>query len=112
MELAKLEFENWEFEDLEFENSEFENLELNIENVFELYASRQTTFVFDVQLYLAYLILSLGWVVRKSDFKENPKSDLDLDLGFVKIVRIKISKFCSFVPSVSLTEISHAMNFK
>ena len=24
-------------------------------------------------------------VVGKSDFKENPKSDLDLDLGFVKI---------------------------
>ena len=23
-------------------------------------------------------------VVGKSDFKENPKSDLDLDLGFVK----------------------------
>ena len=29
----------------------------------------------------------MGWwmgVVGKSDFKENPKSDLDLDLGFVK----------------------------
>ena len=25
----------------------------------------------------------LGWVVGKSDFKENSKSDLDLDLGFV-----------------------------
>ena len=24
-----------------------------------------------------------GWVVGKSDSKENPKSDLDLDLGFV-----------------------------
>ena len=24
-------------------------------------------------------------MVGKSDFKENPKSDLDLDLGFVKI---------------------------
>ena len=39
------EFEKWEFENLEFENSEFENLELKIENVSELYASRQTTFV-------------------------------------------------------------------
>ena len=25
-----------------------------------------------------------GWAVGKSDSKENPKSDLDLDLGFVK----------------------------
>ena len=25
------------------------------------------------------------WVVGKSDFEENPKSDLDLDLGFVNI---------------------------
>ena len=24
------------------------------------------------------------WVVGKSDFKENPRFDLDLDLGFVK----------------------------
>ena len=44
-ELANSEFEKWELENLEFENSEFENLELKIENVFELYASRQTAFV-------------------------------------------------------------------
>ena len=30
---------------MEFENSEFETSELNIENVFELYASSLTTFV-------------------------------------------------------------------
>ena len=29
-----------------------------------------------------------GWAVGKSDFKENPKSDLDLDLGFVNMNKI------------------------
>ena len=31
-------------------------------------------------------------VVGKSDFKENPKSDLDLDLGFVKTISIITGK--------------------
>ena len=29
-----------------------------------------------------------GGVVGKSDFKENPKSDLDLDLGFVNFLKV------------------------
>ena len=45
MEFENLEFENLEFENLEFELSEFKNLELKIENIFELYAIRQTTLV-------------------------------------------------------------------
>ena len=52
------------FENSEFENSEFENLE------FENSESKSSEFG--------------GWVVGKSDFKENPESDLDLDLGFVQ----------------------------
>ena len=39
MEFENIEFENLELENSEFENLEFENSELNIENVFELYAS-------------------------------------------------------------------------
>ena len=55
-----------------------------VNNIFELYSSRLTTFILVVDLFLAYLILSLGYGlglgwVGKSDFKENPKSDLDLD---------------------------------
>ena len=45
MEFENSEFANLEFANLELANSEFENLELKIENVFELYASRQTTFI-------------------------------------------------------------------
>ena len=60
---------------------------VGFKNIVELYSSRLTTFVLVVQLNLAYFILSRGgwgWgVVGKSDFKENPKSDMDLDLGFV-----------------------------
>ena len=57
---------------------------VGLKNVFELYLSRLTPLVLVVYLYLAYLILFWGWglggwVVGKSDFKENPKSDLDLD---------------------------------
>ena len=37
--------ENLESENLDFENPEFENSELNIENVFEIFASSVTTFV-------------------------------------------------------------------
>ena len=88
------EFEKWEFENLEFENSEVETLELNIEKVFELCLSRLTHFVLVVQLYLAFFSGWTGWgVVGKSDSKENPKSDLDLDQGFVK--KTKIKKFLS-----------------
>ena len=47
----------WKFR---FEHSEFENLESE------------------------YLEFANSGVVGKSDSKENPKSDLDLDLGFVK----------------------------
>ena len=68
---------------------------VGVKIVFELYSSRLTSLVLVVYLYLAYLILSRGWgvgvgggwvcglVVGKFDSKENPKSDLDLDLGFV-----------------------------
>ena len=64
-----------ESKNLEYENLEFENLELKVENLFKFFASSLTTFV-------------LFWwgVVGKSDFKENPKSHLDLDLEFVKNV--------------------------
>ena len=57
-----------------------------VENVFEFYSSGLTPLVLVVYLYLAYLIPfdGWGWVVENSDLKENPKSDLDLDLGFVK----------------------------
>ena len=52
---------------------------------FELYSRRLTTFVLVVLLYLAYLILSHGvGGGRKSDFKVNSKSNLDLDLRFVE----------------------------
>ena len=44
LEYEKLESKNSEFENPEFKNSEFENSKLNIENVFELYASSLTTF--------------------------------------------------------------------
>ena len=58
---------------------------VGLKHVFELFSSRLTLLVLVVYLYLAYFILSWGWgwVVGKSDSKENPKSDLDLDLGFV-----------------------------
>ena len=62
---------------------------VGVKNVFELYSSRLTSLILVVYLYLAYLILSRGWgwMVGKSDSKENPKSDLDLDLGFVNITK-------------------------
>ena len=46
-------------------------------------------------------MLSRGWglgggVVGKSDFKENPKSDLDLDLGFLN--DLKIARVVMFFP--------------
>ena len=37
-------------------------------------------------------------VVGKSDFKENPMSDLDLDLGFVNYV--KIARVVMFFPHI------------
>ena len=53
---------------------------------------RLTTFILEVQLYLASLKLSqvggqvVGWVVGNFDFNGNPvvSLDLDLDLWFVK----------------------------
>ena len=72
----------------------------------DTWSSSVTTFVLVVKLYLAWLILSRvgmggGWwesVVGKSDSKENLKSNLDLDQGFVnmtaatiKIVRLSFS---------------------
>ena len=55
-----------------------------LKNIFELYSCRLTPFVLVVKLDLARLILSprVG-VDRKSDFKENTKSNLDLNLGFL-----------------------------
>ena len=44
-EFSNSEFPNLKLANSEFEKWEFENLELNIENVFELYASSLTTFV-------------------------------------------------------------------
>ena len=44
-----------------------------------------------VDFFLANLILSQGLgvvVVGKSDFKENPKSDLDFDLAFVNMIKL------------------------
>ena len=38
-----------------------------------------------------------GWVVGKSDFKENPKSDLDLDLGFVSRALYPKAKFIIYI---------------
>ena len=61
---------------------------VGVKNVFELYSSRLTSLILVVYLYLAYLILSQGWVVEISDSKENPKSDLDLDLRFVNIPKL------------------------
>ena len=45
-----------------------------IQNFFELYPIRLTYFVLVLELYLACFIISRG-----SDFKDNPKSDPDLD---------------------------------
>ena len=63
---------------------------VGLKNVFELYSSRPTSFVLVLFLYLAYLKLFQGWewVVGKSDLKENPKSNLDLDLDYLKLYYI------------------------
>ena len=39
-------------------------------------------------------------VVGKSDSKENPKSDLDLDLGFVKMIILYMGPFLSIFPFI------------
>ena len=42
------------------------------------------------------------WVVGKSDFKENPKSDLDLDLWFVNIQHGRILDFENLLSRLSV----------
>ena len=70
----------------------FLGLGFRLKNFFGTCLHRLTTFILEVQLYLASLKLYqvggqvVGWVVGNFDFNENPvvSLDLDLDLWFVK----------------------------
>ena len=53
-----------------------------------------------------------GWgVVGKSDFKENPKSDMDLDLEFVNSMKIQFSTGNRFFKELLLTFTLHKFPF-
>ena len=74
---------------------------VRFKNFFGTCLHRLTTFILEVQLYLASLKLSrvAGWVagrlVGKSDFNENPVVSPDLDLDFGLRLRVCQNESCS-----------------
>ena len=79
---------------------------VRFKNFFGTCLHRLTTFILEVQLYLASLKLSRvagwlggwGWLVGESDFNENPVVSLDLDLDFG--LRLRVCQY--FNPIINL----------